>query len=202
MLAFLGWNPGTDQEVFGMPELINAFSLDRVGRSGAKYDFSKTKWFNQQHLRKQTNQKIFEEVIKINDNIISDSSKEYIVRVIDLVKERAVFYNDILEEGQVFFSDNIQFDKKAINKKWKQEFVPHLVELSNRLIDLDSFKDKDIEEAFNLYLDFSDMSTGKIMPMLRIAITGRLAGPSMFEALELIGKEKMKMRIDFAVNTI
>ena len=124
------------------------------------------------------------------------------MRVIDLVKERAVFYNDILEEGRAFFSDDIQFDQKAINKKWKQEFTPNLVELCNRLIDLDSFKYKDIEEAFKLYLDFSGMSIGKIMPMLRIAVTGRLAGPSMFEALELIGKEKMKTRIDFAVNTI
>ena len=115
-------------------------SLERVGKSGAKYDFAKTKWFNQQHLRKQTNQKIFEEVIKINDNIVSDSSKDYIMRVIDLVKERAVFYNDILEEGRAFFSDDIQFDQKAINKKWKQEFTPNLVELCNRLIDLDSFK--------------------------------------------------------------
>jgi len=202
MLAFLGWNPGTDQEVFSMPELINNFSLDRVGKSGAKYDFSKTKWFNQQHLRKQTNQKIFEEIIAINDNIISESSKEHIMKVISLVKERAVFYNDILEEGAVFFSDNIKFDQKAINKKWKQEFVSKLVELSNKLTDLDNFKHKDIEQAFNLYLDFSGMSVGKIMPMLRIAITGRLAGPSMFEALELIGKEKMKKRIDFAINTI
>ena len=202
MLAFLGWNPGTDQEVFVMPELINTFSLERVGKSGAKYDFAKTKWFNQQHLRKQTNQKIFEEVIKINDNIVSDSSKDYIMRVIDLVKERAVFYSDILKEGRAFFSDDIQFDQKAINKKWKQEFIPNLVELSNSLIDLDSFKYKDIEEAFNLYLDFSGTSIGKIMPMLRIAITGRLAGTSMFEALELIGKEKMKKRIDFAINTI
>ena len=199
MLAFLGWNPGTDQEVFSMTELITNFSLDRVGKSGAKYDFSKTKWFNQQHLRRKTNQEIFDELMNVNDDFVADHTKEYVLNVIDLVKERATFYQDIFVEGQAFFSEDIVFNERAVAKKWKTELVPNLIQLSRELSGLSEFEAKHIEKVFNSYLESSNMSIGKIMPMLRIAVTGQLAGPSMFDSLELLGKEKMKQRIEFAI---
>ena len=202
MLAFLGWNPGTDQEVFDMTELIAAFSFDRVGKSGSKYDYLKTKWFNQQHLRKKTSQEIFEKVIEIDNNIISESSKEYVLDVIDLVKERATFYRDIISEGRAFFSDRIQFDPKAVAKKWKKELESNLMDLSILLTELEDFNSKNIEQAFNKYLESSSMGIGQIMPMLRIAVTGSLAGPSMFDALALLGKEKVKTRINFAIKNL
>jgi len=202
MLAFLGWNPGTDQEVFSLSELISAFSLDRVGRSGAKYDFSKTKWFNQQHLRLKTNQEIFEQIIKDNDSLAIDYSKDYLIKVIELVKERATFYDDILFEGKPFLLKTIEFNKKAIIKKWKTELIPDLMGLCQEFTALESFHHDDIENAFHCYLQRKDMSVGQIMPMLRIALTGNLAGPSMFRAIELLGKEKTMQRINFAIKKI
>jgi len=202
MLAFLGWNPGTEKEVFHLPELVSEFSLDRVGKSGSKYDYSKTKWFNQQHLRLKTPQTIFENLIAFNDHLLIKFSKEYIIKTIALVKERAVFELDILNEGAPFLLDTIEFDSKAVTKKWKTELVPNIVTLSNNLFALDEFTSKNIETSFHDYLDSSNMGFGKIMSMLRIAITGNLAGPSMFDSLELIGKEKMKERINVAIQTL
>jgi len=202
MLAFLGWNPGTEKEVFNLSELVSEFSLERVGKSGSKYDYSKTKWFNQQHLRKQTNQVIFENIIKINNNLLTKFSREYIINTIALVRERAVFDSDIVKEGSPFFSDKIEFNPKAVSKKWKTDLVPDLIALSNNLFALDEFTATNIESSFHDYLSLANMGFGKIMPMLRIAITGNLAGPSMFDSLELIGKNKMKERIEFAIQTL
>ena len=202
MLAFLGWNPGTEKELFHLSELVSEFSLERVGKSGSKYDYSKTKWFNQQHLRIKNDQAIFENIISINDNLLTKFSKEYILDVIGLVKERAVFESDILREGSPFFSETIQFDSKAVEKKWKIELVPNLILLCDKLFEIEEFTNSNIENHFHDHLKSSDIGFGKIMPMLRIAITGNLAGPSMFDALHLIGKEKMKKRVELAIEKL
>tara|TARA_B100000902_G_scaffold397574_1_gene461773 strand:+ start:1183 stop:2715 length:1533 start_codon:yes stop_codon:yes gene_type:complete len=202
MLVFLGWNPGTEQEVFSLSQLISNFSLERVGKSGSKYDYSKTKWFNQQHLRSKTNQDIFDTIIKLEDNLLEDFSKEYIIKVINLVKERATFESDILLEGQVFFSDSIKINEAAVNKKWNNELSSNLLELSNKLSEIIDFNHENIETVFQEYLSTSGMKLGKMMPMLRIAITGNLAGPSMFHTLHLLGKEKMQSRIETAIENL
>tara|TARA_A100001011_G_scaffold398048_1_gene501078 strand:+ start:1343 stop:2875 length:1533 start_codon:yes stop_codon:yes gene_type:complete len=199
MLAFLGWNPGTEKEVFTLTELIAEFSLSRVGKSGAKYDFSKTKWFNQQHLRNKSSQDIFEFLIKTDGNMLSEFSKDYILRVIDLVKERATFEKDILVEGEPFFLDKVVFSEKALTKKWNTDFIPHLMQLTEEIYNIEDFEAKNIEANFHDYLQRHEVSLGKIMPMLRISITGSLAGPSMFQALSLIGKEKMRQRVSLAI---
>ena len=199
MLAFLGWNPGTEQEVFTLTELITEFSLSRVGKSGAKYDFSKTKWFNQQHLRNKSSQDIFEALIKTDGNMLSEFSKDYVVRVIDLVKERATFEKDVLVEGEPFFLDKVVFSEKALTKKWNTDFIPHLMQLTEEIYNIEDFEPENIEANFHDYLKRHGVSLGKIMPMLRISITGSLAGPSMFQALSLIGKEKMRQRVSLAI---
>ncbi|MBF25053.1 MAG: glutamate--tRNA ligase [Flavobacteriales bacterium] len=202
MLAFLGWNPGTEQEVFNLSQLISEFSLDRVGKSGSKYDYSKTKWFNQQHLRLKSNQEILDSIINIENDLLQEFSKEYILKVIALVKERAVFESDILSEGQAFFSDNIKMDEFIVNKKWNTELVPNLIELTSRLYEIPDFTHDNIENIFKSYLLTSGLKLGKIMPMLRLSITGNLAGPSMFHSLELLGRDKMKSRIYNAIENL
>ena len=202
MLAFLGWNPGTEKELFQLTELVSEFSLERVGKSGSKYDYSKTKWFNQQHLRTKNNQVIFENIIFMNDNLLTKFSKEYILDVIGLVKERAVFESEILEEGAPFFTDEVHFNMSAVDKKWNTELVPNLLLLCAQLFEIEEFISSNIEACFHDYIKSSGISFGKIMPIMRIAITGNLAGPSMFDSLELIGKEKMKQRVTFAIDKL
>ena len=202
MLAFLGWNPGSDREIFSLSELISEFSLERVGKSGSKYDFSKTKWFNQQHLRLKPDHNLFEDLISLNKELLDRHTKEYILSVISLVRERATFESDILLEGRCFFFDDVEFDTSSISKKWDPELTKNLTELLGQLFSIKNFSNTEIETSFKDYLSKSGLSFGKMMPMLRIAITGKLAGPSMFETLALIGKEKMKERITLAIKTL
>ncbi len=202
MLVFLGWNPGSDQEIFSLSELISEFSLARVGKSGSKYDYEKTKWFNQQHLRLKSDSDIFDSITVLDNSILENFSKEYVFKVISLVKERATFDLDILKEGHCFFSNHISFDASAVNKKWNPDFVPHLSSLSQKLFAINEYNEKNIEKVFHNYLQEHNLGLGKIMPMLRIATTGRLAGPSMFISLEIMGKEKMINRIKEAINKI
>ena len=105
MLAFLGWNPGSEQEIFSLTDLISAFSLDRVGKSGSKYDYEKTKWFNQQHLRLKSNSEIFEAITVLDNSILEKFSKEYILEVIGLVKERATF--DLVRSSALITPDSL-----------------------------------------------------------------------------------------------
>ena len=202
MLAFLGWNPGSEREVFTLTDLVSEFSLERVGRSGSKYDYEKTKWFNQQHLRLLSNEELFESITRHKKSILNQNSKEYVLKVINLVKDRAVFELDILKEASPFFSDNINFSKKAIDKKWNHGLVNHLKNLTDELCDLSEFTEIHLSTRFNLYLEGHALKLGQMMPMLRIALTGKLAGPSMFSTIELMGKQKMKERIGHAITTI
>ena len=202
MLSFLGWNPGTDKEVFNMTELITEFSLARVGKSGSKYDYTKTKWFNQQHLRLQTELELFDILMGEDDILLNKFSKEYILKVIALVKDRAVFTSDILDESACFFTEDVQFESHAIEKKWNPDVIPHLNNILDLLVALDDFNNEEIEKAFKDYLQLNNLSFGKIMPMLRIAVTGKMAGPSLFVTMELLGLSKVQQRVTKAINSI
>tara|TARA_B100000575_G_scaffold292501_1_gene301082 strand:- start:366 stop:1916 length:1551 start_codon:yes stop_codon:yes gene_type:complete len=202
MLAFLGWNPGTDKEVFSLTELVSDFKLSRVGKSGAKFDFKKTIWFNQQHIRKKTDLELFDFLIKRDDNLLNTHSKDYILRVIRLIKDRLNFESDMIKEGECFFSENFKLDSAAVQKKWNKEITPHILLIQKEIVNLSSFNEDDIRTGFTNYIEENKLSFGKVMPMLRIAITGKMAGPSLFETIELIGKEKFESRIIRIVNEI
>ena len=202
MLVFLGWNPGSASEVFSLTELISEFSLERVGRSGAKYDYTKMKWFNQQHLRLKTDLELFNTMVSIDDSILNNFSKEYILNVISLVKERAVFLSDILIEADYFFTETVLFNEKAVSKKWNSDLTPSLELLLQKLLSLNDFRQQTIEDAFHQHLTEEELRLGDLLPMLRIALTGRLAGPSMFSVIALLGKERLSNRILRAVKNI
>jgi glutamyl-tRNA synthetase len=202
MLAFLGWNPGTEQEIFSLEQLVQAFSIERVGKSGSKYDYSKTKWFNQQHLRLLSSKEIFKMLLIDNKSVLSGFSEEYILCVIELMKERAVFTQDVLNEGSYFFDDKVNYCSQAISKKWNKAHLNNVIDLTNELSNLKDFKSDSIESAFKSYIKSNSLSLGKIMPMLRIAVTGIMAGPSLFSTLELLGKDKMQERVIHAAETI
>ena len=129
-------------------------------------------------------------------------SKEFILKVISLVKDRAVFVSDIFDEASCFFNEKIDFDSSAIEKKWNKQMTPHLNNILDSLVALDDFVAEEIELVFKNYLQFNNLGFGKIMPMLRIAVTGKIAGPSLFLVMELLGLNKVQDRIKYALNTI
>ena len=199
MLAFLGWNPGNNKEIFSLKELIKEFSLERVGKSGARYDYKKTKWFNQQHLRLKNNKDILQKV-----NFPSDlhEDEKYILNVIELVKERCVFYEDIVKESTYLFRAPQQYDQSAVDKKWNNETVAHLVSLKSSFNSCENFTRDNLESMFKDYLESSQLGFGKVMPGLRISITGKMQGPSMFSIMELLGLNEVIYRINKAIEKL
>ncbi len=202
MLAFLGWNPGTNQEIFSMKELINDFSLERVGKAGAKFDFDKTKWFNQQYLRAKNREELTQElqgILKSNGILAADN---FVGAVCELLKERATFVKDMWEEGKYFFSAPNTYDEKTIRKKWKEDTSKFLFELKDRLARLSDFSSEKIEIEFKKYLAENELPMGKLLPAFRLCLTGSGTGPSLFDIAALLGQEETIKRMEKAFNTI
>ncbi len=202
MLALLGWNPGTEKEIFILEDLVQQFTLDRVGRSGAKYDYNKTKWFNQQHLRLIPDEDILNRAPSKFRAMLGSHDQRYKLKAISLLKDRATFIDDIFLEGEYFFSDSFSYSEVAVKKKWHGEFASHLQRIGECLSNIDEFQEKNIELCFKAYIVENRVPMGKIMPMLRIATTGNMAGPSLFSILELLGKDRVINRINRATKSI
>ncbi len=202
MLAFLGWNPGTTQELFSMQELVEAFSLDRVGKAGAKFDFDKTNWFNQQYLRMQSGEQLAPQLKPFLASAQLEAEDSYIAQVCELMKERATFVQDILKEGRYFFEAPTSYDEKTIKKKWKEQTPEVIKELRDLLAALPSFDAESIGACFKAFLEAKGLGFGAVMPGFRVSVTGLGAGASMNDIAALLGKEEVLNRIDIALKTI
>tara|TARA_B100000959_G_scaffold138995_1_gene146034 strand:- start:151 stop:1035 length:885 start_codon:yes stop_codon:yes gene_type:complete len=202
MLSFLGWNPGTTQEIFSMEELIEAFSLDRVGKAGAKFDFDKTRWFNQQYLRVKSKEELGQSLqIILKENGV-DTNDDFVAAVCEQLKERATFIKDMWEEGRYYFIPPTSYDEKTIRKKWKEDTPDFLLELKGRLAELADFSSENIEKEFKEYLTENELGMGRLLPAFRVSLTGLGMGPSLFDIASLLGKEETIKRMETALNTI
>ena len=202
MLAFLGWNPGTPQEIFSIDDLCETFTLDRVGKSGAKFDFDKTKWFNQQYLRSKSKLELAEMlqlILKKND---INADINYVANVCQQLKERATFIKDMWSEGKYYFQPPKSYDDKVIRKKWDNDIKDVLNELKIELTKLVDFSAENIETVFKLFLEKKKIKMGVLLPVLRVSLTGLAMGPSLFNIAELIGKKETLFRIDTAIKKI
>ena len=202
MLAFLGWNPGTPQEIFSIDDLCEIFTLDRVGKSGAKFDFDKTKWFNQQYLRSKSKLELAEMLqVILKKNDIS-AELNYVANVCQQLKERATFIKDMWSEGKYYFQPPKSYDDKVIRKKWDNDIKDVLNELKIELTELVDFSAENIETVFKLFLEKKKIKMGVLLPVLRVSLTGLAMGPSLFNIAELIGKKETLFRIDTAIKKI
>lgn len=202
MLALLGWNPGTEQELFTLNELISAFDLNRVSKSGAKFSPDKTKWFNQQYLQNAAVKDLsegYETILK--ERGIAESA-DYIQKVVSLVKERATFITDFWDLSDFFFQAPTEFDAKAAKKQWK-ETTP---ELMNGLIEvlegIDDWTANVTEPIVKAWITEREVGFGKVMQPLRLSLVGALKGPHLFDIMEMIGKEATIQRIKHAIASL
>ena len=202
MLSFLGWNPGTTQEIFSMPELIDTFSLERVGKAGAKFDFDKTRWFNQQYLRAKSSEELSEKLQEIlkEQGIVKDN--KFVAQVCEQLKERATFVNDMWREGKYYFEAPNEYDSKTVRKKWKEDTPLLLMEFKNKLELISDFSSENIEFSFKEYLQEKDIGMGKLLPAFRLSLTGVGMGPSLFDIAALLGKKETIFRIESAIKNI
>lgn len=199
MLAFLGWNPGTAQEIFSLEELCEAFSLERVSKAGAKFDPDKTKWFQQQHLRQRDDAQLAAELSVLTDGKYDLLSLEVISR---LMKERATFINDILSEGDFLFGKPSSYDEKTVSKKWKDNAPKLMEDWLTVLSSLESFGATDIETSFKSFLEERELGIGAVLPLFRLLVTGKGMGPSMFEIAAFLGKEECSERISTGIQAV
>jgi len=202
MLVLLGWNPGTEKEIFSIDELIQAFTLERISKAGARFDLEKAKWFNQYYLQQQSNENLA--VLYSKDlkkrGIDVDLSK--VEKIIDLIKERAVFVSDFWEQSCFFFVAPDEYDEKTTKKFWKEE-TPEIVASCLDIIEgMERFLSTDIEAKIKNYIEKNEFGFGKVMNPLRLAIVGAGKGPHLFDIMEIIGKKETITRIEKALKTI
>ncbi|MFT6969851.1 MAG: glutamyl-tRNA synthetase [Roseivirga sp.] len=198
-LVMLGWNPGTEQEIFTFDELISSFSLERINKSGAKFDIDKAKWFNQQYLKNRPSQELASQ-LKQEHNLTIDDQK--LIAIVDSMKERVVFLGDIIEQGDFFFTAPTQFDETTAQKKWNSEVAGVLSAFAQRLKQLESIEPMDAKNLLIGILEIRGMGLGKVMPGLRLALTGANGGPDLMEIIVILGPKEAANRIDYAVKTI
>jgi glutamyl-tRNA synthetase len=201
-VALLGWNAGDDKEFYHMDELINSFSLERVNKAGAVFDLQKLNWLNAEHLRKQTNEELLnllkEEIqnSKFKNQIFSD---EYLLLVIEAMKERVSFVKEFIDTCTYFYEAPADYEQKSIEKNWKAETPTQLTKLKEEFIGLNNPKKEDYEQALTKVSEELNVGKGKLIHPLRLAVSGQSTGPGMFDLLFILGKDEVVKRIESAV---
>ncbi len=199
MLALLGWNPGTEQEIMSMAELTALFDLERVHKGGAKFDPEKAKWFNQQYLRTRPESELGAGLQKGLEGIGISTSLEKATAAVDVLKERATFPEDMLEGAYLFTTgsplENNEEALAELKKRWKPEVADALGAFIAKVNGLPSVKAPHLEEALNAVLQEYGLKLGQIMPLYRLYVAGRMQGPGMFDVSALLGKEEVVRRL-------
>jgi len=216
-LAFLGWNPGTEQEVFSLNELIEAFDLKKVNKSGARFDPDKTKWFNHHYMQVQSNDalaELFKPIVNEKLNVIQSESEEsndeittpqaprndvdenYVSMVIGLIKERTTFVSDFWELSHFFFTAPTTYDEKASKKAFKDGTKDILQEVVSIVNNIENFTVESLQTEIKGWITSNDIGFGKVMMPLRLALVGALQGPDVFDIMFMIGKAETVKRVE------
>ncbi|CAH1000735.1 Glutamate--tRNA ligase [Neolewinella maritima] len=194
-LAFLGWNPGTEQEVFSLPQLIEAFDLDRINKSGAQYDFDKARWYNQQYLIASSAQELAPRVQEQYAAHGRSITLEQAGRIADLLKERVHVLPEFYTQGRYFVERVGVTDEKMARKKWKPALRPAFERLRERLAQLDDWQAPAIKAATLAFMEAEELGFGAVLPVLRLAVSGTTNGPDAFAILETVGQEEVLARL-------
>jgi glutamyl-tRNA synthetase len=201
-LAFLGWNPGTEQEIFSMQELIDAFTIERIGKAGAKFDIHKAQWFNQHYLRAKTDKELafylFSDLQK--ENISCDQEKaEKICRAL---RDRITYPQDLWMQGKVFFFAPTKFDEQVVSKKWNADAVKVLTAFKDKVKLIPNLTGDLAKATLENVTSQLGIKTGQILQALRMSITGESSGPDLMMTMEIIGAGEVVKRIQYSLDTL
>lgn len=199
MLAFLGWNPGTEQEIFSLDELIKTFELSRVQKGGAKFDPEKTKWFQHQYYQTLDADVVFN---KFQEFLNSKKIKTDldVRRIVSLLKERATFTSDLWDQGSFFFETPTSFDEKVSKKAFKEKTQDYLKTVSEILAATDDFSSENLSKKIKGWITSENIGFGAVMMPLRLALVGEMKGPDVFDIISVLRKEESLKRIAFALD--
>lgn len=202
LLALLGWNPGTEQEIFTMEELCQLFSLERVNKSGARFDPEKAKWFNAQYLKAKSNEELASLFLPVLKEKGMETDLNLVAKICGLIKDRAHFMHEFYDLSYYFFEAPQSYDEAVIKKHWKADTSQKLKELADLLKNAPSFTKEALEPAVHEWIHAKEYGMGQIMNTFRLCVVGKSMGPGMFEIAEIIGKEESICRIETAIQKI
>lgn len=201
-LAFLGWNPGTTQEIFSMNQLIETFTIERIGKAGAKFDILKAQWFNQQYLKAKSDEELIPYLL---DSLAAEKiecSHEKALKICVVMKERVTFPQDFWLQGKFFFQAPTSFDEQVIAKKWNDETVKVLTAYRDELGKLAVVTSDVAKSTLETVTAKLGSATGKILQPLRVSITGGASGPDLMITMEILGREEVMSRIEYALKNL
>lgn len=223
-LALLGWSPGDDREFVTLDEMVEGFALDRVGKSGAIFDFKKLLWFNEHYMRERSDDDLAEELMILigerglaadpnstqGPDSLSDAQKEkagdraYLAGVVRLLKERVSMLPEFLEAGVFFFQAPTEYEEKAVRKGWKEGTPTRISMYRDRISALEGreFVASKLKQILTDIIEAEGIGFGKLMMPLRVAVTGSGSGPDLFESMELLGREEVIRRLDTALEKL
>jgi len=201
-LALLGWNPGTEKEFFTLPELIDAFELERIGKSGAKFDIEKAKWYNEHYLKQKPIAELATFLIRDGAAYGVECPTEKAQQVATLMLDRITFPQDLWNNSSYFFVSPTTYDEKFARKKWTEDGVKVLKEFSDHLKAQDLGNSELLKNTLNQIAEENGVGMGKVMPALRLALTGSAGGPDIFDVIGVLGAKETISRILRATNTL
>lgn len=201
-LAFLGWNPGTEQEIFSIEQLTEVFTLERIGKAGAKFDIQKAQWFNQQYLRSKSNTELAKQLLHSLKKENISCSEQKAEKVCQAMRERITYPQDIFEHGRFFFTAPILFDESVISKKWNEEAVKVLSAYRDEVKKIEAPSAEIAKTTLDSVAGNLGIGTGKVLQALRVALTGQGSGPDLMLTIEILGSEETVSRLDYALQNI
>lgn len=199
MLAFLGWNPGTEQEIFTLEELVEVFSLERVVKSGARFNHDKAKWYNQEYLRRKSTQELVEAFRALEGERLAPFDDQYVGAAVELIRERAYFVYEFWELCSFLFEAPEEYDPAGVKKFWKDDVKEIIPQVAHLLEDLEPFSKSVIEERLENQIRSNDWGMGKVMNTLRLFLMGRNSGPGVADIMAILGKKEVLQRINNAI---
>ncbi|MEX2401804.1 MAG: glutamate--tRNA ligase [Rhodothermales bacterium] len=201
-LAFLGWNPGTEQEMFTLEELAEAFSFDRVGSSGVQFNLDKLTWYNEQYIRSFSVEELLQRARPYVEAANVRVDDDYLRAVVSLMQERITFVKDLPESAAYFFEDPETYDEKGVRKRWKDDSASLVRAYADRLEEVDAFDAEGVESVLRELADEREVGAGRIIHPTRLAVSGVSFGPSLFHMMEVIGREVCVRRMRRAADEL
>ena len=202
MLALLGWNPGNEQEVFTINELVQNFSLERVHKAGARFDPEKAKWFNHYYIQQKSNLSLAENFQKELLKKGIEKETKVLEKLVGMVKERINFPHELWEQTSFFFEAPTEYNAKAVKKRWKENTPELMKNLVKTINSINNFSAEQCETTVKSWIEKEELGMGAIMNAFRLSLVGDLKGPHLFDIVEIIGKEETINRINAAVENI
>jgi len=202
MLALLGWNPGTEQEIFSMKELINEFSIERVGKSGSRFDPEKAKWFNTRYFQMKSDDELATLFMPLVREKGFNPEPTTLKKIISLVKERAGFVSELWRESDFFFVAPDSYDQEVLKKRWNADSLRQMNELREVISGISPFTQENMEEKVREWIKASSYNTGGILNLFRLMLVGASRGPHLYDIAVIIGREETLRRLDNGIRRL